>query len=294
MRAIPEDPDRWHGSFDGRRARALAVRRRRMGRPRGVLAARARAQGRGGPGAISRASSPRAPRCSASPSLTVEEGLAARGRRPLRADGRRRDARDRRSTPSARRSAPGTSSSRARGAASPASRSSCPSSPKLGFDVLYLPPVHPIGRTHRKGRNNSPTARRSDPGSPWAIGGEAGGHTALHPDLGSDGGVREPDRAGGRARHLDRARLRAQVLARPPLAARAPGLVPPPARRHAQVRREPAQALPGHLQRQLRHRGLARALERAARRRPALGRAGREGVPRRQPAHEADRRSGSG
>jgi starch synthase (maltosyl-transferring) len=57
---------------------------------------------------------------------------------------------------------------------------------KLGFDVLYLPPVHPIGRTHRKGRNNSPTARRSDPGSPWAIGSEAGGHTALHPDLGGE------------------------------------------------------------------------------------------------------------
>jgi starch synthase (maltosyl-transferring) len=56
---------------------------------------------------------------------------------------------------------------------------------QLGFDVLYLPPVHPIGLTHRKGRNNAPTARRSDPGSPWAIGGKAGGHTALHPDLGS-------------------------------------------------------------------------------------------------------------
>jgi starch synthase (maltosyl-transferring) len=56
---------------------------------------------------------------------------------------------------------------------------------KLGFDVLYLPPVHPIGLTHRKGRNNAPTARRSDPGSPWAIGGEAGGHMALNPELGS-------------------------------------------------------------------------------------------------------------
>jgi starch synthase (maltosyl-transferring) len=56
---------------------------------------------------------------------------------------------------------------------------------KLGFDVLYLPPVHPIGLTHRKGRNNAPSARRSDPGSPWAIGSEAGGHTALHPELGS-------------------------------------------------------------------------------------------------------------
>jgi starch synthase (maltosyl-transferring) len=57
---------------------------------------------------------------------------------------------------------------------------------ELGFDVLYLPPIHPIGRAHRKGRNNSPTARRSDPGSPWAIGGEGGGHTAINPELGSE------------------------------------------------------------------------------------------------------------
>jgi starch synthase (maltosyl-transferring) len=56
----------------------------------------------------------------------------------------------------------------------------------LGFDVVYLPPVHPIGETHRKGRNNTERARKGDPGSPWAIGGAAGGHDALHPDLGSD------------------------------------------------------------------------------------------------------------
>jgi starch synthase (maltosyl-transferring) len=56
----------------------------------------------------------------------------------------------------------------------------------LGFDVVYLPPVHPIGVTHRKGRNNAERARKGDPGSPWAIGGDAGGHAALHPDLGTD------------------------------------------------------------------------------------------------------------
>ena len=55
----------------------------------------------------------------------------------------------------------------------------------LGFDVLYLPPVHPIGHTFRKGRDNSLTAGPGDPGSPWAIGSEEGGHTALHPDLGT-------------------------------------------------------------------------------------------------------------
>jgi starch synthase (maltosyl-transferring) len=56
---------------------------------------------------------------------------------------------------------------------------------RLGFDVLYFPPVHPIGRTHRKGRNNDPRSTPDDPGSPWAIGGPEGGHTAVDPALGT-------------------------------------------------------------------------------------------------------------
>jgi starch synthase (maltosyl-transferring) len=56
---------------------------------------------------------------------------------------------------------------------------------ELGFDVLYLPPIHPIGRQFRKGPNNVTTAGPADPGVPWAIGGQEGGHTDLHPDLGS-------------------------------------------------------------------------------------------------------------
>lgn len=55
----------------------------------------------------------------------------------------------------------------------------------MGFDVVYLPPIHPIGVTGRRGRNNSPTAGSGDPGSPWAIGSKEGGHTAVHPELGS-------------------------------------------------------------------------------------------------------------
>jgi starch synthase (maltosyl-transferring) len=55
----------------------------------------------------------------------------------------------------------------------------------MGFDVLYLPPIHPIGRSFRKGRNNSTEARPEDPGSPWGIGSEEGGHTAIHPQLGT-------------------------------------------------------------------------------------------------------------
>ena len=55
----------------------------------------------------------------------------------------------------------------------------------MGFDVLYLPPVHPIGRTNRKGRDGVPAAAPGDPGSPWAIGAEEGGHDAVHPALGT-------------------------------------------------------------------------------------------------------------
>ncbi|THJ65016.1 alpha-1,4-glucan--maltose-1-phosphate maltosyltransferase [Arthrobacter echini] len=55
----------------------------------------------------------------------------------------------------------------------------------MNFDVVYLPPIHPIGRVHRKGPNNTLTAGPDDPGSPWAIGSEEGGHDAIHPDLGT-------------------------------------------------------------------------------------------------------------
>ena len=55
----------------------------------------------------------------------------------------------------------------------------------MGFDIVYLPPIHPIGRTNRKGRNNSTTAERDDPGSPWAVGAAEGGHKSVHPDLGT-------------------------------------------------------------------------------------------------------------
>jgi starch synthase (maltosyl-transferring) len=56
---------------------------------------------------------------------------------------------------------------------------------ELGFDVLYLPPIHPIGQTNRKGPNNTTTASPDAPGSPWAIGSVEGGHTAIHPELGT-------------------------------------------------------------------------------------------------------------
>ncbi|MDQ3280702.1 MAG: alpha-1,4-glucan--maltose-1-phosphate maltosyltransferase [Acidobacteriota bacterium] len=56
---------------------------------------------------------------------------------------------------------------------------------RMGFDILYLPPIHPIGMKFRKGKNNKVTAEPGDVGSPWAIGGEEGGHKAVHPQLGT-------------------------------------------------------------------------------------------------------------
>jgi starch synthase (maltosyl-transferring) len=73
---------------------------------------------------------------------------------------------------------------------------------ELGFDVLYLPPIHPIGRTFRKGPNNRETAGPDDPGVPWAIGAAEGGHTAVHPDLGTLADVHALVAAAG-ARRID-------------------------------------------------------------------------------------------
>ena len=56
---------------------------------------------------------------------------------------------------------------------------------EMGFNVLYLPPIHPIGETNRKGKNNNVKAEPGEPGSPWAIGGKEGGHKAIHPELGT-------------------------------------------------------------------------------------------------------------
>jgi starch synthase (maltosyl-transferring) len=64
-----------------------------------------------------------------------------------------------------------------------------------GFDVLYLPPIHPIGMTERKGKNNSTTPLPGDVGSPWAIGGKEGGHKAIHPQLGTLEDLKELQRA---------------------------------------------------------------------------------------------------
>ncbi|HEY5921629.1 MAG TPA: alpha-1,4-glucan--maltose-1-phosphate maltosyltransferase [Kofleriaceae bacterium] len=68
---------------------------------------------------------------------------------------------------------------------------------ELGFDIVYLPPIHPIGTAYRKGPDNAPTAGPDDVGSPWAIGGPEGGHTSVHPQLGT---LADFDRFVGAAR----------------------------------------------------------------------------------------------
>jgi starch synthase (maltosyl-transferring) len=70
---------------------------------------------------------------------------------------------------------------------------------ELGFDVVYFPPIHPIGVSGRKGRNNTLPARPGDPGSPWATGSEEGGHDAIHPELGT---IEDFDRLVARANEL--------------------------------------------------------------------------------------------
>ncbi len=69
----------------------------------------------------------------------------------------------------------------------------------MGFNVVYLPPIHPIGEAFRKGKNNDPEGKPEEVGSPWAIGAQTGGHTAIHPDLGT---MADFDRFVARAREL--------------------------------------------------------------------------------------------
>jgi starch synthase (maltosyl-transferring) len=119
---------------------------------------------------------------------------------------------------------------------------------ELGFDIVYLPPIHPIGHTNRKGAT-TPSGRSRETSGPWAIG-AAGGTTRSTPVWATRTGLAgrgELHRHGMElALDLLRCRCRPDTLARG-----APGVVPAPSRRVAQVRREPAEALPGHPQRRL-------------------------------------------
>jgi starch synthase (maltosyl-transferring) len=74
---------------------------------------------------------------------------------------------------------------RSEGGTFKAAQERLPAVAAMGFDIVYLPPIHPIGEVNRKGPNNTLTPGPDDPGSPWAIGSKAGGHDAVHPELGT-------------------------------------------------------------------------------------------------------------
>jgi starch synthase (maltosyl-transferring) len=150
----------------------------------------------------------------------------------------------------------------------------------MGFDILYLPPIHPIGKSYRKGPNNTLNAGPHDVGSPWAIGSAEGGHKAIHPELGTlDDFRRFVARALARDRSGDGYRL--SSLARPSLRERAPGVVQASARRHDSICGKSAEELSGRLSVRFRMRRMGVALERAHVRRHALARTGRARLPRR-------------
>ena len=169
------------------------------------------------------------------------------------------------STARGRCSAPGTSSSRA----PPAARRDRPRGARhvrhrdrrqldrvaaMGFDVVYLPPIHPVGTVHRKGRNNSVVCRAGR--RRLAVGDRVGRRRARRdrPRARHHRRLRRVRRARERAGHGGRARLRAAVRAGPPVGRRAPGVVHRPPRRHDRLRGEPAEEVPGHLPGQLRQR----------------------------------------
>jgi starch synthase (maltosyl-transferring) len=116
----------------------------------------------------------------------------------------------------------------------------------MGFDVLYFPPIHPIGTTNRKGRNNALRAEPGDVGSPYAIGRRA--HEAVHPQLGTLDDFRNLV-AAAKDNGLEIALgLRRAVFAQPSLAAPASGLVPLASRRLYPVRRKSSEEIRGHRQ----------------------------------------------
>ena len=197
------------------------------------------------------------------------------------------------------RSAPGTSSSRAPPAASDATAGRCTarSPPRraelaavaaMGFDVVYLPPIHPIGEVNRKGRNNTLVAEPGDVGSPWAIGSAEGGHDAVHPDAGHARRLRRVRGAAPPSSGIEVALdLALQCAPDHPWVREHPEWFTTPPGRHDRVRGEPAQEVPGHLPAELRQRPEGPVRRGAAACVLHWVDHGRADLPGRQPAHQA-------
>ena len=237
------DGVRWAGAFPVDAARPLAVDDPGVGRRLRLLARRAARASSRPASPTSAASSARAPCCSTTPPSAPRAATRSDRRRACDADAEDdpHASADRRARPRARRArrrAPDRAEAtelraaardrrrpragalrllvravpallrRLQGRARPA-----PALAALGFDVLYLPPIHPIGHTNRKGRNNTLDAGPDDPGSPWAIGDETGGHDAIHPELGTLEDFDALVAAASEHDIDDRAGLRDQLLA---------------------------------------------------------------------------------
>ena len=157
----------------------------------------------------------------------------------------------------------------------------------MGFDVVYFTPIHPIGQTNRKGRNNAVTAAEGDPGSPYAIGAAEGGHDAVHPELGTLEDFREFVAA---CKSLDmEVALDFAVQCSPdhPWLKQHPQWFkrrPDGSMRYAE---NPPKKYEDIVNPDFSSRRRRRAVECAARRGAVLDRAGREDFPRRQSPHQA-------
>ena len=159
----------------------------------------------------------------------------------------------------------------------------------MGFDILYLPPIHPIGRAFRKGPNNSTTPGPDDEGSPWAIGSAEGGHKSIHPSLGSFADfdhLLTAVHANGMELALD---IAFQCSPDHPWVTQHPDWFLHRPDGTIQYAENPAQEVSGHLPAQLRVPRLARPVGRAALRLPVLDRPRRARLPRRQSPHQGPR-----
>ena len=159
---------------------------------------------------------------------------------------------------------------------------------EMGFDVLYLPPIHPIGHSYRKGPNNALEAGPDDVGSPWAIGSSEGGHKAVHPALGH--ARRRPRPRARRARKLGidvAIDIALQASPDHPYVHEHPEWFRHRARRVNPVRGEPPEEVPGRVPLRLRVRCVGEPLAGAREHLPLLVRAGNSRLPGRQPSYQA-------
>ncbi len=161
---------------------------------------------------------------------------------------------------------------------------------EMGFDVLYFPPIHPIGRVNRKGTNNALRAKPGDVGSPWAIGAAEGGHKDILPQLGSFEDFERLAGCGARAGHRNRPGHRVSMRSGPSVRDAASAVVQAPPRRQRAIRRESSEEISGHLSVRFRDRATGARCGPNSRASSTSGsHAGVQNFPRRQSAYQGVR-----